>query len=192
MPHPAPPAITLPDPWVVGDIRLRPPSATDLPAVVDAVADPAIVRFTHVPADFTARDAHDFLDQAADDLGSSARVMLSVVDAIDNHLLGVVSARLDWRDATAEVGYWLAPAARGRGVATKAIRELARFTLSLGIGHVRMQVPATNADGVTLAERLGFSLEGTFRNAAIDGPSGDLDAPRVDLHQYGLLPGELR
>jgi RimJ/RimL family protein N-acetyltransferase len=38
--------------------------------------------------------------------------------------------------AVAEVGYWVGLAARGRGVATRALRLLARRLFEVGVEHV--------------------------------------------------------
>ena len=48
-----------------------------------------------------------------------------------------------------------------------------------------------NPGSVEVARRIGFVQEGTLRLAAIDGPAGNVAAPRADMHVLGLLPGEL-
>ncbi|MEW2416565.1 GNAT family N-acetyltransferase [Streptomyces sp. NPDC046866] len=57
-----------------------------------------------------------------------------------------------------EIGYWLHPAATGRGVATRAARALAEEALRLpGVDHVEIvHDPANRASGA-VPDRLGFT-----------------------------------
>jgi len=87
--------------------------------------------------------------------------------------------------STARVGYWVLPEARGRGVATRALRlaahwahtELAlhRLELDHGIGH---------DVSCRIAERCGFRYEGTLRGAMFE--AGRHDAFR-DAHLHARL-----
>jgi RimJ/RimL family protein N-acetyltransferase len=58
--------------------------------------------------------------------------------------------------------YWLAPAGRGRGIATKAVRLLCRWAFdSLGLERITLQTRPGNARSQAVARRAGFQrLEG--------------------------------
>jgi RimJ/RimL family protein N-acetyltransferase len=90
---------------------------------------------------------------------------------------------------TAEVGYWVSPSARGRGVATEAVRLIVRHafiaTADGGLGLRRLLL--AHADGNeasrAVAVRNGFVHTGVERSAERLG-----DGTRVGLHWYDLLP----
>ncbi len=61
----------------------------------------------------------------------------------------------------------------------------------LGLGYVMLWTAVENPASNAVARRLGFTHEGTSRDAMVLGPSGDASAPRGDAHLFGLRPGEL-
>src|SRR5699024_187727 len=109
-----------------------------------------------------------------------------------DEVLASVGLEIDWRDGKGEIGYWAAPAARGRGVVTAAAAALCRHAVEvIGLPRRWLQAAANNAASAAVARRLGFTREGVLRGGGIDGPTGDLRAPRVDMHLWGLLADEL-
>jgi RimJ/RimL family protein N-acetyltransferase len=173
-----------------GELRLRLPTDDDVDWITSVCQDPDIQRFTRVPSPYTTADAQHFVQLAADAWGAGTGVHLLVVEGDER--LGAAGVELDRPDLSAEVGYWLAPGARGRGVATRATRLLCRFAFEhLGACRVGLMAAATNPGSNAVARRLGFTHEATLRQAMVDGPSGDPEAPRCDAMVWGLLPGEL-
>jgi RimJ/RimL family protein N-acetyltransferase len=69
----------------------------------------------------------------------------------------------------AEVGYWVHPDARGRGVATAALRVAVRHALlpaeegGLGLRAVRLQAAADNPASRRVAEKAGLRAGGRLR-----------------------------
>jgi RimJ/RimL family protein N-acetyltransferase len=88
------------------------------------------------------------------------------------------------------VGYWVAPWARRQGVATRAARAVCRWALDDGpFERLSLQAATINPGSNGVARALGFTLEGTLRGAMREGGT---DTPsRLDMHVWGLLPGEL-
>jgi RimJ/RimL family protein N-acetyltransferase len=87
-----------------------------------------------------------------------------------------------------EIGYWLRPSAVGRGLMTEAVRLLCGLAFeTLGANRVFIRCDARNERSAAIARRLGFVLEGTFRNDARD-TSGALR----DTMWFGMLPEEFR
>ncbi len=85
-----------------------------------------------------------------------------------------------------ELGYWLHPAARGRGYATEAASAATRVAFELlGAHRVELHVDSRNTASVRLAERLGFRLESRLREW---GPL--IDEERGDRLIYALLARE--
>ncbi|MEZ3116364.1 GNAT family N-acetyltransferase [Halobaculum sp. MBLA0147] len=99
---------------------------------------------------------------------------------------GMVSLTdVDYRRSSAEVGYWLAPAAQGHGYATAAVERVLTYAFdTLDLHRIEAEVDAPNDASVGLLESLGFTHEGTRREVRV------LDGERVDMHVYGLLAPE--
>jgi len=83
---------------------------------------------------------------------------------------------LDWTDSVAHLGYWLAPGARGRGLATRAVASIERYAFErLGIHRLEIRCVIENVRSRAVAERAGYRLEGTLREAyALHGRFADL------------------
>lgn len=180
--------ITLPEPFVVDDeLRLRPPTDADVPAIAAACQDEAIREYTRVPDPYRMEDALAFVRMSADARADGHGAHLLAVDR-DDALLGACGLMIDTHDGVATVGYWIAPWARRRGIATRATRAMCRWAFAaLGVARIGLTAAAGNAGSNGVARGLGFTLEGTLRDAARLGVSGRRD----DMHVYGLLPGEL-
>jgi ribosomal-protein-serine acetyltransferase len=81
-------------------------------------------------------------------------------------MVGCVGLRIDPANRSGEIGYWLVPEARGQGIMAKAARAL----VDHGFGEVKlhrivMQCATGNRASRAIPERLGFTLEGTLREA---------------------------
>ncbi len=182
------------DTLVDGELRLRRATPEDVPAILRICQDPEIQRWTRVPSPYLEHHARSFASlssRAGVEEGTGAHLL--AVDTATDVVLGAVGLSLDLADLAGEVGYWVAPEARGRGVATRGTRLVCRLGLErLQLGYIGLEAAADNAASNAVARRLGFTLEGTRRAAMIAGPAGDPAAPRCDSNVWGLRPGELR
>jgi RimJ/RimL family protein N-acetyltransferase len=94
--------------------------------------------------------------------------------------------RIEWEAAEAELGYVVAPPARGRGAARRSIDLISRWTFDeLGLARLDAVIDLANNASLRVAERAGYSREGVRRSAYFK------DGVRADLAIYSLLPGEL-
>ena len=84
-----------------------------------------------------------------------------------------------------EIGYSIAPWARGRGYATEAARALADWGLGHGAPRVHLFADLRNAASLAVARRAGFTQEGTVRSCL-----EYRDGTRGDAALFGLLAGE--
>jgi len=183
--------LDLPD-LVDGDVRLRPPREGDVPAIVRLCRDPDVQRFTRVPSPYTEDDAGAFLSLHTSRLGDGTGVHLLAVDSTTDEVLGAIGGDIDHRDYSAEVSYWVGADVRGRGVATRGTRLLLRFLLEeLDVRYVMLHAAVDNPASNAVARKLGFTHEGTSRDAMLLGPTGDVSGPRGDANLWGLRPGEL-
>jgi RimJ/RimL family protein N-acetyltransferase len=90
-----------------------------------------------------------------------------VLGGTDGALLGSVSLHhVDVDHENAEVGYWIAPAARGRGLAARGVEMAARFAFTtLGFRRLYLYHSVENPASCRVAERAGFALEGVTRES---------------------------
>lgn len=65
-----------------------------------------------------------------------------------------------------ELGYWLAASITGRGIMTECVRTLINFAFKeLKLNRVELRAATGNHRSRAIAERLGFSFEGTLRDS---------------------------
>jgi RimJ/RimL family protein N-acetyltransferase len=171
-----------------GAIRLEPLGVRHVPDFEPLVLDPDVVRFTRVPSEpgdgFVALWLGGY-EQGWDD-GSKAG--FAVIGVEDDEFLGFVGLiRFDWDALESEIGYVIAPSARGRGVAGRAIALVSRWGFEqLGLERIEAMIDVENAASLKVAERAGYRLEGVRRSAH------HKEGSRVDMAIYSLLPGELQ
>lgn len=98
-----------------------------------------------------------------------------VFDTASGALLG--GTGLNHRDRasrSANLGYWIAESARGRGMAVAGARQAARFGFErLGLQRIVVQVAPNNHASQRVAMKLGAVCEGIARNGLMtpDGPA---------------------
>jgi [ribosomal protein S5]-alanine N-acetyltransferase len=83
----------------------------------------------------------------------------------EDRLLGALGiSNFDWADLKGEIGYWMVAEARGRGIGARATRMLAVWALTrLGLERLELLANPQNEASQRLAERAGFTREGTLR-----------------------------
>ena len=170
-------------------VSLRPWHEADVPGKLRAFSDPVMQQFSWRTTPYTQADAR--IDFAAQE---EARIRgeelnFALVEPDDQAaVLGGCSlqdVRLD--HGRAALGYWLASEARGRGVATHAVRLLARWAFAkLGLARLELTCGLDNEASQRVAERCGFVREGLLRSHV------PFKGARRDSVLYSLLPGELR
>ena len=153
-------------------VALRPLAEEDVPALVAACQDPEIPRWTSVPSPYTEEDARAFLGGAE---GVSA-----ILDAATGDFLGTIGWR--WVDDNVQFGYWVKREARGRGVASRALRLLSRWAIAeLGAARLQLLTEPENGASQRVAEKAGFRREALLRAHV------DLKGRRPDVYMYVLL-----
>lgn len=138
-------------------LTLRPRRLEDADALTAACQDPEIVRWTRVPSPYTREHALQFTAQSASEAEAGEAVGLLAVDD-DDRLLGSMSI-MDLRAAPGcgEIGYWIAAEARGRGVATRAVRMLTAWAHDeLGLDRVEIHIHKDNDASHGVPLRAGY------------------------------------
>lgn len=167
-------------------LTLRPWRESDADAVYSACQNPEIVRWTTVPSPYEREDAEGYVGPvSADAWAHKTAVNFAVVNP-DGTVAGSFGlVRMNLPQAVAEVGYWVAPWARRRGVATRAAAAVTEWALS-GVGFARVELLAAveNTGSRRVAERIGFTQEGVLRSAAAGR------GERLDLVLYSRLASD--
>jgi RimJ/RimL family protein N-acetyltransferase len=147
-----------------GPVLLRPWREDDADAVWAAQRDPEIRMWAGGHGVDSRDDAVVLLRRLT---GSEDRASWAVVDSAIGALLGSVSVHsIDRGQADAQVGYWTAPAARGRGVAPAAVDAACRWVFeALPVERVELCHAVENPASGRVAEKAGFVFEGKLRRS---------------------------
>jgi ribosomal-protein-serine acetyltransferase len=73
---------------------------------------------------------------------------------------------VDWVSRNGQIGYWLAPEARGQGLMTRACEALTRYAFTgLALHRLEIRCVVENHKSRAIPERLGYRLEGILHQA---------------------------
>ena len=135
-----------------GRVLLRAVGVRDLPALEAGIRDPDVIRWIG-PQQPSAQEALK-QDEAWLEKGSPT---LAITEP-DGTFVGKVWLTIPETDrSTGFVGYWLLPVARGRGLATSAVRLISTWAVrELGIRNLRISAAPDNERSHRVAERSGF------------------------------------
>jgi RimJ/RimL family protein N-acetyltransferase len=148
-------------------LLLRPWQDDDVESLIEAFRDPALRRWTRVPLE-NVDDAHRWL--ALQRAGWENRQRISFAVLADGggddsgRLLGnVVLKSLDPAVGSAEVGYWTAAHARGRGVAPRALEALTGWAFDAfgpeGLDRLALLHQVDNPASCRVAEKTGYRFD---------------------------------
>jgi RimJ/RimL family protein N-acetyltransferase len=169
-----------------GRVGLRTWREDDVPAIVAMSGDPETIRFTSVPDPYDPDSARIWLALQPARLRAGDGVAFAVVAPPDDRPLGAIGVRVLHGRGIAEAGYHMAPAARGRGLATAALRLLSRWSFeALPIARLQLTTHLDNPASQRVAEKAGYTREAVLRAWA------DQRGTRVDLVMWSLLPSDL-
>ena len=172
-------------------VSLRPWRADDAPAVAAAIdGDPEIARWLDlIPQPYGLDQAYEYLAACRRGWAEGTGASFGVLDPADGTLLGSVGMRLaDLPDGVAEAGYWVAAEARGRGVATHALRLASQWLFRTAeVERLQLRADALNVPSQRVAEKAGFTREGVLRSLHYNPRLGR----RVDFVMFSLLRSEL-
>jgi RimJ/RimL family protein N-acetyltransferase len=152
------------DELVADDIVLRAPVHDDVPLLAAAFTDPVLGGEAGLPP-LGEQQLHAVLDEQLPLWRTSGQLVpYAIVDCETGELLGGATLRqLDATRHAIEIGYWLFEAARGRGVASRAVAALLDWLFANGVYRVEAVVRIGNTPSERVLERNGFVREGIKR-----------------------------
>ncbi|WP_327358710.1 GNAT family N-acetyltransferase [Streptomyces sp. NBC_01304] len=174
------PALLSPD----GALRLRPWRAEDTEVLLRAYRDPTIRRW-HVRHVLTQDEATRWIADYARFWQQETAVQWVITDAADDEALGRMALRtMNLQDGVAECAYWVLPAARGRGVAPRALAALTEWAVgTAGFHRLELVHSVHNEASCRVAVKSGFALEGTRRESHLHADGWH------DTHLHGYVAG---
>ena len=115
-------------------------------------------------------------------------VHLMMLDRASGKIVGSIALfHADWEVRSAEIGYGVRGDERNKGYATEALVALSRWALSAGgIQRAWLTANTDNLASVRVAEKAGFTREGTLRRAGLE------DDGLHDQALFSLLDDEAR
>jgi RimJ/RimL family protein N-acetyltransferase len=164
---------------------LRPLAEEHLEAVGGLFDDPEVLRFTRLPVPPPPGYEREWLDRYEVGRRDGTREAFAAVDD-DGSFLGLALAvDIDREAREVELGYIVAPAARGRGVATAMLDELTRWAFAeLEALRITLIIDVENRASAGVAERCGYVLEGVMRSSFLK------DDVRIDAGLWSRLPSD--
>jgi RimJ/RimL family protein N-acetyltransferase len=109
---------------------------------------------------------------------------LVIADRISDAYLGeILLFSREWQ--VGELAYVVAPVARGRGIATDALKLLSRWALDqLGLQRLELKADPNNVASQRVAEKAGYQREGLLRSSFV------VRGRRSDSVLYSRLPND--
>jgi RimJ/RimL family protein N-acetyltransferase len=157
------------------DLVLRPPRLDDVDAIAVACNDDEIARFIPLmPSPYERTDAEWWIGRCEQVWADGSAFPFVIVDATAGRLLGAI----ELRPGDGSIGYWVDAPARGRGVATRALRLLCEWHADRPLHLV---THPDNAGSQRVAEKAGFRRAGLqphephFRDGTTDAVRFELD-----------------
>ncbi len=173
-------------PRVSDGVRLEPLSAEHIEGLDALAQDPDVQLNTYVPSQPTAGFGRTWLERYEQGREDGTRAGFAIMDAEDGSFLGIaVAVRIDDEASEAELGYILAPEARGRGAATEGLRQLTEWGFARGLQRLELRVDGPNEASKRVAERCGYTLEGVLRSVYFK------EGRRSNLFIYSRLPDDV-
>ncbi|MBQ1076043.1 GNAT family N-acetyltransferase [Micromonospora sp. C31] len=153
----APATATLPE------LLLRPWRDADADALIAAYDDPLLRRWTRAPVT-TPAEARRFLAAAHRDWADGSRFSFAVIEprpAGETLVAQVILKHVTDLGGDAEVGYWTAAPARGRGIAPHALAAVTDWAFDRFAGLRRLDLlhQIDNPASCRVAQKAGYRFE---------------------------------
>ena len=154
-----------------GDVTLRPMQPSDAEDIYRACQDPEIPKFTTVPSEYSMDLAISFAGERNIASHANRTELVFVIESLKvksesgNAFSGVISLHtIDIPNHRAEIGYWIAKDARGKGVGTTAAELITEYGLmTMGFCRISGLVDVRNDSSRKLLIKAGYEFEGILK-----------------------------
>jgi RimJ/RimL family protein N-acetyltransferase len=181
-----------------GTVTLRAHRADELDAIVEQCHDEASLRWTTVPRGYTRADAEEFVARVADAWRDARGNRYWAIEFAGDEGTPQFGGTIDLRPGEgpdyASIGFGLHPAARGKGVMSRAVRLVAGYAFETGpwgrpLARVHWRAIAGNWGSKRVAWATGFTFHGTMPGTHLDPADRD-NAASLDAWHGSLAAGE--
>lgn len=173
------------EPLTDGHVVLRAAAERDIPEILIAYQDdPELHIRLGQDRPPSAAELGRQAEEAEADRATGTCLRVTILEPGSDVCRGRILAKdFDWDHARAELGIWLAPQARGKGLAPGALRLLSAWLFeTCGLQRVQIRTGPDNGPMLTAARKAGFVYEGILRaHERVRGA-------RVDAAILSLLP----
>jgi [ribosomal protein S5]-alanine N-acetyltransferase len=177
-----------PEPFTDGNVVLRDLRPEDArPFIRPFLDEDGFAWLVGSQEDPTEASVLEDIEKEPERRAEGASATFAIAEASDDGFRGTaVLFGIDWEHRRGELGIWLMPEARGRGLARGSLRLLCRWAFGeLGLMRLQMKTLPENLAMLRACEALGFRREGILRSY------DDVRGRRGDLVLLSLLPSEL-
>lgn len=145
------------------------PRDEDVDAILAACQDPGIQRYTPVPYPYERTHAEAFVTQVPKDWETGRHVTWGIRE--HDRLIGTIGLYRMEGDGNGEIGFWMAPEARGGGRLREAANAVIDWGFSSegpGLARIEWRAVVGNVPSARVASALGFRYEGMLRRALVN------------------------
>ena len=167
---------------------LRDAAERDIPEVLIAYQDdPLLCARIGRERPPSAAELGQAVEREAAERAAGASAEFTILAPGSDVFRGLVNVHhVDWPAARAELGIWLAPGARGAGLASGALRLLGRWLLrECGLERLELLTEPDNGPLLRAAKAAGFVHEGVLRSHLLERGS------RLDAAILSLISADL-
>jgi len=147
-----------------GEIAIRPYELRDVEALCEAAVESVREVSPWLPwchAGYSVADSRTWIEHCVAAWAERSEYNFAVVDAAGRYLGGCGLNQLRPEHHIANLGYWIRTSAAGRGVATAAVRRLARFAFGeTDLARLEIVIAVGNARSQRVAAKVGALREG--------------------------------
>jgi RimJ/RimL family protein N-acetyltransferase len=155
--------LVAPEPLSDGVVVLRLRDERDVPLIASASSDPETRQWLD-DEPLTSERQRDLVSRADDQWRTGRGAPFVIADGASDRALGLLNVQFDDDEEVAALAVSVFPEARGRGVASRALRLAAKWaTLDLGLQRVYAEAASDNIASIRAIEKAGFRREGLLR-----------------------------
>ena len=170
---------------MAADVRLEPLAEQHLDAVQAVLRDPDVERFTRVPVPVPDDFARTWLERCEAGRADGTREIFVGLDGAGTLVGMAMAPKIDHEGREGELGYLVAPEARGRGIGTELLRQLTRWWFDeLDMLRAELIIDVANPASLAVARHCGYFHEGTLRSTHHKG------GIRIDATIWSRLAGD--
>ena len=150
-----------------GTVSIRPYREDDVQPLFDAVRESVAEAYPWLPwcrPEYTLEDSRTWVSSRAEAWEKGEEYAFVITDDQGHFLGGPGLNQIRQQDGFEDLGYWVRTSCTGQGVATRAVRLLARFGFEeLGLGRIEIVAAVGNKASQRVAEKAGAHREGILR-----------------------------